>query len=1088
MRTLEIIIDNKYKLDLGEAEIGLIYQITDIREYDKRKSSYSYPFTLPGTHNNNQAFGYIYNIQNDTDIDVNKRIDVRIQIDTDIIFSGFLQLNRVLIDQDSKYIQYEVTIYSNVTNLFETIGGKRLCDLDLSEFDHDYLRESVIASWDNYIIRNGIRTGFQKGLGYVYPYINYFSRDAYFQTQPSPNRLKTEFFYPHPYVRTIWDKIFDDAGFSWTSNFLSGEIFNSLIVSPNPEGLSITKDLAKLYDFKSRLYQEQYWDEIFDSIFLPDPFNRWLGETIFPYNYDFDNQDPPVYVDEGDHFDVSTHKYTVTEKCRMSFFADTKYKVLYSAMPDSYNLCDSVFQSYLGEEWFYAFLIVKRNGIESVLDSIILKTPVNFGSTINCTYFNRVTSVSCNDVEFLPGDEIYVKVDLWNRVVSYNGFAQIVKPYYKYWLEPSDFYGNITNEIISEGNPINFSRLMYCESQSSFLTSIIRMFNLYVMPDPDNEKNLIIEPRDDFYESTYAIDWTNKLDRSREWKLIPIPEVSSSKLFIKYNNDGDFLNNDYQTKFPDETFGQYESQFTNNWLTSDETNTLIFANSPLVNENGTDRILPEIYRFSNSKKQYFDYKIRIFYYNGLVNTDDPYYIFTTNGTGNYVSGPSFSKYPYAGYLDSPENTPSIDLNLFYPKKVYFSQTQVTPNNLYNTYWRNTLENIYDKNSKMLIGYFYLTPYDIHILNLRNYIFLDGSYWTINKIDGFDPLNQSLTLVELIKVINQDTPRNFVLYDQVFTGLPPMGGGQVMGEPISTTGIFSVKETNVRSFNIDVNNNNIITPISNGNIVAGNQNIIHQSSTKTLILGDTNEISTPKSSIILGDFNQVGNFEKSILIGDGFGGLTQSFEYSIVVGNTQSGFKTTSIFELVDNNGVISGGITYSIPILTGYGITTSNIFYDFNKNLLNLSSPTASEISFQNITGSGSIGNITWFDSSNLSHSINGTPNLLNISSSDNLSLSVNSNDIFKIGYISSPYVGINNNKPGTLLNIEDVGGNTSLFSITSTSSIVMLNYDTYGVLENKSHIKIGATGAGYILKSPDGTDWKISVDNSGNLIVGTSI
>ena len=90
MNTLELILDNQFKLDFtDEIELGLVFQIADIREYDKRKSSYSYPFTLPGSHNNNEAFGFIYNVQSDTQFDPNIRASFRVQINTDIIFNLF---------------------------------------------------------------------------------------------------------------------------------------------------------------------------------------------------------------------------------------------------------------------------------------------------------------------------------------------------------------------------------------------------------------------------------------------------------------------------------------------------------------------------------------------------------------------------------------------------------------------------------------------------------------------------------------------------------------------------------------------------------------------------------------------------------------------------------------------------------------------------------------------------------------------------------------------------------------------------------------------------------------------------------------
>ena len=48
------------KLDLGEAEVNIVYQIADIREPSKKQGDYSFPFTIPGTKTNNIIFQQIF--------------------------------------------------------------------------------------------------------------------------------------------------------------------------------------------------------------------------------------------------------------------------------------------------------------------------------------------------------------------------------------------------------------------------------------------------------------------------------------------------------------------------------------------------------------------------------------------------------------------------------------------------------------------------------------------------------------------------------------------------------------------------------------------------------------------------------------------------------------------------------------------------------------------------------------------------------------------------------------------------------------------------------------------------------------------
>jgi hypothetical protein len=64
----------------------------------------------------------------------------------------------------------------------------------------------------------------EPGTGYVYPYIiNGNSTDLY-------DRLYTYDLFPSVYVKTVIDKIFDSAGYTYTSNFFNSDYFKKLIL------------------------------------------------------------------------------------------------------------------------------------------------------------------------------------------------------------------------------------------------------------------------------------------------------------------------------------------------------------------------------------------------------------------------------------------------------------------------------------------------------------------------------------------------------------------------------------------------------------------------------------------------------------------------------------------------------------------------------------------------------------------------------------------------------------------------------------------------------------------------------------------
>jgi hypothetical protein len=90
-------------------------------------------------------------------------------------------------------------------------------------------------------------------------------------------------------------------------------------------------------------------------------------------------------------------------------------------------------------------------------------------------------------------------------------------------------------------------------------------------------------------------------------------------------------------------------------------------------------------------------------------------------------------------------------------KIYWNSNDVYPNqNLYERFHKQTMQNIIDVNSKLLECSVYLTPKDISDFDFRDIIFLLGSYWRVNKIKDYNPVQTDrLTKVVLYKIIDLD---------------------------------------------------------------------------------------------------------------------------------------------------------------------------------------------------------------------------------------------------------------------------------------------------------------------------------------------
>jgi len=154
------------KLDLYDnVSIPITYTILDVREPEKRKTSWSKTVTIPGTKNNNRIFSHIYQLSQDGWVTIgntsvyegfnpNLRKECIILNDGIQVFKGNLQLKKINRNNNGD-IEYEIAITGELTSIFYDIGAAKLSDLDFTEYDHEWTKDNIISSWAGQSLRNG---------------------------------------------------------------------------------------------------------------------------------------------------------------------------------------------------------------------------------------------------------------------------------------------------------------------------------------------------------------------------------------------------------------------------------------------------------------------------------------------------------------------------------------------------------------------------------------------------------------------------------------------------------------------------------------------------------------------------------------------------------------------------------------------------------------------------------------------------------------------------------------------------------------------------------------------------------------------
>jgi hypothetical protein len=218
------------------------------------------------------------------------------------------------------------------------------------------------------------------------------------------------------------------------------------------------------------------------------------------------------------------------------------------------------------------------------------------------------------------------------------------------------------------------------------------------------------------------------------------------RLEMLYKSDNDEYNKKYQDLFR-EPYSTKLVQVNNDFLTQTKKVEVGFSATPLANASTHDRIYSKI-RMEDPPKQDADlpsFNIRILYYGGLVATSTGWTLKDNAGLNNYVD------FPYAGMLDSLAN-PQLDLGWAMPKAINYGlgNTTYTNGNLYNRFWRKTIEEITDKDSKLVGGYFHLTENQFANLDFRKFYQIDKQFYRLYTIEN-DLTNNEPCRLEFLKL-------------------------------------------------------------------------------------------------------------------------------------------------------------------------------------------------------------------------------------------------------------------------------------------------------------------------------------------------
>lgn len=699
MITTEIYIED-FKLDLlQDISTEFTYTVDDVSDFGSKNTSYSKTISLSGTAKNNQIFGFVFDLGNGNLSDNNlpnvnynfnasKAAQCRIFIDKVQIFKGTLRIMEIVVDKET--IEYQCSVFGELGGFITALGNKKLTDND------DILHDLDFSAYDHqYNIPNITKSweiSGDRGTSNSSAYGSGYAYPLIDYGNVSTNKVdfKVNAFRPALFVKEYIDKIFQKSGYSYQLDLEANDqtLYNRLIIPHNQLRLTKMSDVA----FKAVPQTRTYIS---------------AGELI--------------------RFDISVLGDFITNASNDTF---------------TYNdgsISTDIFLNLVGSIAAYnpAFpqitIQLLKNGV-SVAETIVALTSTQ--QPINAL-------LSKNGLVITTGDQLSINVQGNYTNLSVTGGVFDIKTIGKKATLVTYLDTISVNDCIPKGI-----------LQRDFFLSVAKMFNLYIYDDIWDDKKIIMKPYVNFYSETYAdaVDWTNKIDRSKPLSIKPMSELNARYFNYKFKEDNDFYGESYRKKY-NEGYGDriYDTQYD----FSKDTDTLdvIFSSSVLFALPGTDKLYPAIYKLSdnNTKESRMDSNIRIMQFQKKTGISS-WAITKDDASGNLQTG--LTSFGFAGHLhwDDTLGYFTNDINFGAPKEIQFVTASYPTTNLFNAYYSTYMAEITDKDSKLLTCNALLNTTDIMTLNFTKYVWIDGVLFRLNKVDGFNPMEYNTTKINLLKVI------------------------------------------------------------------------------------------------------------------------------------------------------------------------------------------------------------------------------------------------------------------------------------------------------------------------------------------------
>lgn len=698
------------QLDTKDREsVQLNYSYTNAGDVLTRNSPFSQTFKLPTSERNNKFFEHFYDANlSAATFDSSKKTRCHILDEGVLVMAGYLQLRSVSVQNGI----YSVAVYSDAANLFQESESEDLRSIFVTDgsvstdYDYSQTAANVISSFNT---SNDITSGTVGAGTIVIPLFDHGRKGAtqkmhvsdstnaldnlYVEDRVFPSRFK-----PAMKVLEIWNLIFKKHGYTYTSDFLSSARFARLYMQLGTNTPEL--DARPFFGFRAGLSADQ-------------TISSDGAHTI-----ELDTDTGSDFYDPDGLWSTSLFTFTAPQNMTARFGGN-----IYVTRPNSGVTANVAIRIYSStDQYVTPYSSFVTNEIVFWWNPAIATFDLQAGETVSVEVL----------VQDLTGGNISVAQtssfgDTNFRLIEYDNNG-----------------GDIQIHVPSQ---------MPDMTEAEFLKEIVNRFNLVLESSPDNERHLNIEPHADWLDSGSEIDWTGKLDLSKEITLSPTNELRK-KTIIYTDAEGKDESNTFRQDANGYVYGRYREIVEDDFAQGEQKWESKFKPvhvHAVTTGTGEDTIVPNfvtahLYKISEDGEYepIADHPF-LFYHNGMKDV----------GETLYIESESFTQYPLCSGFDTSPNsstTQSIYWEYQYPSgygtppigEEYVNQ------NLVRAYWSRFLNQIYHPDARILQARFYLKPTDILNLRFNDLINVRGTHYRLLEIKGYTVNSDGTTQCKLIK--------------------------------------------------------------------------------------------------------------------------------------------------------------------------------------------------------------------------------------------------------------------------------------------------------------------------------------------------